>query len=43
MDRPGAMAKVTFHGHATCSLETDDGTHLVIDQSFLAAGESYEF
>ena len=28
------MAKVTFHGHATCSLETDDGTHLVIDPFF---------
>ena len=28
------MAKVTWHGHATCSLETDDGTHLVIDPFF---------
>ncbi|MSR19837.1 MAG: octanoyltransferase [Gemmatimonadetes bacterium] len=28
------MAKVTFHGHATCSIETDDGTHLVIDPFF---------
>jgi L-ascorbate metabolism protein UlaG (beta-lactamase superfamily) len=28
------MAKVTFHGHATCSLETDDGTRLVIDPFF---------
>jgi len=28
------MAKVTFHGHATCSLECDDGTHLVIDPFF---------
>jgi len=28
------MAKVTFHGHATCSLETDEGTRLVIDPFF---------
>jgi L-ascorbate metabolism protein UlaG (beta-lactamase superfamily) len=28
------MAKVTFHGHATCSLATDDGAHLVIDPFF---------
>ena len=28
------MAKVTFHGHATCSLECDDGTRLVIDPFF---------
>lgn len=28
------MARVTWHGHATCSLETDDGTHLVIDPFF---------
>jgi len=28
------MAKLTFHGHATCSLETDDGTRLVIDPFF---------
>ena len=28
------MAKVTFHGHATCSLETEDGTRLVIDPFF---------
>jgi len=28
------MAKLTWHGHATCSLETDDGTHLVIDPFF---------
>ena len=28
------MAKLTFHGHSTCSLETDDGTHLVIDPFF---------
>jgi L-ascorbate metabolism protein UlaG (beta-lactamase superfamily) len=28
------MAKLTWHGHATCSLLTDDGTHLVIDPYF---------
>ncbi len=28
------MAKLTWHGHATCSIETDDGTHLVIDPFF---------
>jgi len=28
------MAKLTWHGHATCSLETDDGTRLVIDPFF---------
>jgi L-ascorbate metabolism protein UlaG (beta-lactamase superfamily) len=28
------MAKLTWHGHATTSLETDDGTHLVIDPFF---------
>jgi len=28
------MAKLTFHGHATFSLETDDGTKLVIDPFF---------
>jgi L-ascorbate metabolism protein UlaG (beta-lactamase superfamily) len=28
------MAKLTWHGHATCSLLTDDGTHLVIDPFF---------
>lgn len=28
------MAKLTFHGHATCSLETDDGVRLVIDPFF---------
>ena len=28
------MAKLTWHGHATCSLETDDGTHLFIDPFF---------
>jgi len=28
------MARLTFHGHATCSLETDDGTRLVIDPFF---------
>jgi L-ascorbate metabolism protein UlaG (beta-lactamase superfamily) len=28
------MAILTWHGHATCSLETDDGTHLVIDPFF---------
>ncbi len=28
------MATVTYHGHATCSLVTDDGTTLVIDPFF---------
>jgi L-ascorbate metabolism protein UlaG (beta-lactamase superfamily) len=28
------MPKLTFHGHATCSLETEDGVHLVIDPFF---------
>lgn len=28
------MAKLTFHGHATCSIETDDGTKIVIDPFF---------
>jgi L-ascorbate metabolism protein UlaG (beta-lactamase superfamily) len=28
------LAKLTWHGHATCSLETDDGTRLVIDPFF---------
>jgi L-ascorbate metabolism protein UlaG (beta-lactamase superfamily) len=28
------MAKLTWHGHATCSLETDEGTRLVIDPFF---------
>ena len=28
------MAKLTFHGHATFSVETDDGTDLVIDPFF---------
>ena len=28
------MAKLTFHGHATFSIETDDGTNLVIDPYF---------
>ena len=28
------MARVTWHGHATCSLETDEGTKLVIDPFF---------
>jgi len=28
------MATLTFHGHATCSLELDDGTRLVIDPFF---------
>ena len=29
------MAKLTFHGHSTCSVETDDGTNLVIDPFFV--------
>ncbi len=28
------MARLTFHGHATFSIETDDGTKLVIDPFF---------
>lgn len=28
------MAELTFHGHATCSVITDDGTRLVIDPYF---------
>ncbi len=28
------MAELTFHGHATFSIETDEGTHLVIDPFF---------
>ena len=28
------MAKLTYHGHSTCTLETDDGTRLVIDPFF---------
>lgn len=28
------MATLTFHGHATCSLELDDGTKLVFDPFF---------
>ena len=28
------MAKLTFHGHATFSIECDDGTNLVIDPFF---------
>jgi L-ascorbate metabolism protein UlaG (beta-lactamase superfamily) len=28
------MAKLTYHGHATCSVETDDGTRIVIDPFF---------
>lgn len=28
------MATLTWHGHSTCSLETDDGTRLVIDPYF---------
>lgn len=28
------MAKLTFHGHATFSIETDEGTNLVIDPFF---------
>jgi L-ascorbate metabolism protein UlaG (beta-lactamase superfamily) len=29
------MPKLTFHGHATFSIETDEGTHLVIDPYFV--------
>jgi L-ascorbate metabolism protein UlaG (beta-lactamase superfamily) len=28
------MARLTWHGHATCTLETDDGTRVVIDPFF---------
>lgn len=28
------MARLTFHGHATCSIVTEDGIHLVIDPFF---------
>ena len=28
------MAKLTYHGHSTFSIETDDGTRLVIDPFF---------
>lgn len=28
------MAKLTYHGHATCSIETSDGTKIVIDPFF---------
>lgn len=28
------MAKLTYHGHSTFSIETDDGVHLVIDPFF---------
>jgi L-ascorbate metabolism protein UlaG (beta-lactamase superfamily) len=28
------MARLTYHGHATCTLETDDGTKLVFDPFF---------
>jgi len=28
------MAKLTFHGHATCSIEAADGTKIVIDPFF---------
>src|SRR3990172_9579748 len=28
------MAKLTYHGHSTCTLETDDGTRVVIDPLF---------
>jgi len=28
------MAKLTYHGHATCTLVTDDGTRLVFDPFF---------
>jgi len=28
------MAKLTYHGHATCSVVTDEGTRLVIDPFF---------
>lgn len=28
------MSKITWHGHSTCTLETDDGTRIVIDPFF---------
>jgi L-ascorbate metabolism protein UlaG (beta-lactamase superfamily) len=28
------MATLTYHGHATCSIETDEGTRIVIDPFF---------
>jgi L-ascorbate metabolism protein UlaG (beta-lactamase superfamily) len=28
------MAELTFHGHATCSIRTEDGTRIVIDPFF---------
>ncbi|MGD8281469.1 MAG: metal-dependent hydrolase [Gemmatimonadota bacterium] len=28
------MPKLTYYGHSTCSIETDDGVHLVIDPFF---------
>lgn len=28
------MATLTWHGHSTCSIETDDGTRIVIDPFF---------
>ena len=28
------MAKLTYHGHATCGIELDDGTNIVIDPFF---------
>ncbi|MHB1191484.1 MAG: metal-dependent hydrolase [Longimicrobiales bacterium] len=28
------MARLTYHGHSACTLETDDGTRLVIDPFF---------
>jgi L-ascorbate metabolism protein UlaG (beta-lactamase superfamily) len=28
------VATLTFHGHATCTIETDDGTRIVIDPFF---------
>lgn len=28
------MATITWHGHSTCTLETDDGTRIVIDPFF---------
>jgi L-ascorbate metabolism protein UlaG (beta-lactamase superfamily) len=31
----GSMAKLTFHGHSTFSIETDEGTHLVVDPFFV--------
>ena len=28
------MPKLTYHGHSTCSIETEEGVHLVIDPFF---------